>query len=250
MIYSTKGKAQIPKQKILVKGDRYKYDKLISELVIVGNVKFFDNLNDIYIESEKAIYNEIENTIFTKGNTFIKIEDKYEIISEDVLYNRDMMEILSNSDTKVYDDINNIYNFEDGFLFDTLKEVISSKKTNIIDNENNSYTFENAKINLQVKELAGKEIRVDFIDDFFGNENNDPILKGRSTTSNEKNTIIQKAVFSTCNIENKKCRGWELQSEEFKHNKIDKLFEYKNSWLKVFDQKVFFFHILIIQILL
>ena len=48
------------------------------------------------------------------------------------------MEVLSESDTKVYDDINNIYNFKDGFLLDTIKEVISSKRTNIIDSQNNS----------------------------------------------------------------------------------------------------------------
>ena len=76
IIYSLKGTAKIPNQKIIVEGDRSRYDKSISELVIVGNVKFFDNLNDVYIESEKAIYNEIENTILTKGETFFKVENK------------------------------------------------------------------------------------------------------------------------------------------------------------------------------
>ncbi len=241
MIYSLKGIAKIPDQKIIVEGDRSKYNKLISQLVVVGNVKFFDNLNDVYIESEKAIYNEIDNTILTQGKTFIKVENKYEVFSKDVLYDRNLMEVLSESDTKVYDDINNIYNFKDGFLLDTIKEVISSKRTNIIDSQNNSYLFEKAKVNLKTRELVGKEVRVDFIDDFFGNKNNDPLLVGKSTTSNDNNTTIYKAVFSTCNIENKKCRGWELQSEEFIHNKIERLFQYKNSWLKVFGQRVFFF---------
>ena len=240
IIYSLKGIAKIPNQKIKVEGDRSKYNKLNSELIIVGNVKFFDNLNDVYIESEKAIYNQIENTILTKGETFFKVENKYEVFSQDVLYDRNLMEVLSQSDTKVYDDMNNIYNFKDGFLFNTINEIISSKKTNIIDSENNSYLFEKVKVNLKTRELAGKEVRVDFIDDFFGNENNDPILKGKSATSNDENTVIHKAVFSTCNIENKNCRGWELQSDEFIHNKLDKLFEYKNSWFKVFDQRVFF----------
>ena len=53
MIYSLKGKAKIPNQKFVVKGDRSIYNKLISELVIVGNVEFFDNLNDIYIKVKK-----------------------------------------------------------------------------------------------------------------------------------------------------------------------------------------------------
>jgi len=70
-IYSTNGIAKIPNQKIVVKGDRYIYNKINSELVVIGNVKFFDNQNDVIIKSEKAIYKEIENIIFTKGKTNI-----------------------------------------------------------------------------------------------------------------------------------------------------------------------------------
>ncbi len=240
IIYSGKGTAKIPDQKLIIKSDSSIYNKLISQLLIRDNVEFFDDLNQIIIKSNEAIYDEINNTILSKGETFIKIEDKYEIYSEDVLYDRNSQKIISELDTKVYDDTNNIYNFKDGFLFDKNKEIIISKKTNIIDSENNSYLFDNVIINLKTNELAGKEIKIDFIDNFFGDKNNDPLLKGKSTISDEKETIIKKAVFSTCNTENKSCRGWELQSEEFKHNKIDKLFEYKNSWLKVFNQRVFF----------
>ena len=240
LIYSGKGTAKIPNQKLTIKSDRSVYNKLISQLLIKDNVEFFDDLNQIIINSKEAIYDEINNTILSKGETFIKIEDKYEIFSKDVLYDRNSMKIISELDTKIYDDLNNLYNFKDGFLFDKIKEVISSKTTNIIDNENNSYLFENVKVNLKTKELIGKEVRVDFINDFFGDENNDPLLKGKSAVSDNKETVIQKAVFSTCNTDNKSCRGWEIQSDEFKHNKIEKLFEYKNSWLKVFNQKVFF----------
>ena len=240
IIYSTYGTAKVPDEDIIIKGDKSIYNKLISELVIIDNVEFYDNLNDIFIKSEKAIYNQINNTILTEGKTYFKIENKYEINSKNVLYDRNLMMISSKTNTSVYDDINNVYNFIDGFNFDQLNEVISSKKTNIIDNNNNSYTFEKAKVNLKTRELVGKEVHVDFIENFFGNEDNDPLLKGKSTISNNEKTTIQKAVFSTCNTDNKKCRGWELQSEEFKHNKIEKLFEYTNSWLKVFDKKVFF----------
>ncbi len=241
MIFALKGKAKIPAEKISIQGDKSIYNKEMSELLVVGNVKFFDNLNEIYIESDQAVFNEIENSFLASGITFIKIEDKYEIYTEDVLYDRNAMEISSNLSTSVLDNKNNIYIFEEGFLLETFEEVLSSKKTNILDKERNNYIFEMAKINLKTNEIVGKEIKIDFIDSFFGNENNDPLLRGRSTTSNDKETIVNKAIFSTCNTENKSCRGWELQSETFVHNKIEKLFEYKNSWLKVFNQKVFFF---------
>ncbi len=240
MIFTGKGIAKIPTQNLIIEGDQSIYNKLISELVIVGNVKFFDNLNNIYIESEKAIYNEIENVILTNGKTFINIDNKYDVNSKDILYDRNDLKISSNLNSLVLDEEENFYNFEEGFLFDTDREIISTKKINIIDVDFNNYFFEKAKINLQTKELAGKEIKVDFVDSFFGNNKNDPLLKGKSATSNNEKTTIHKAVFSTCNIDNKKCRGWELQSEEFSHNKQEKLFEYTNSWLKIFDQKIFF----------
>ena len=92
---------------------------------------------------------------------------------------------------------------------------------------------------LKTNEIVGKEVKVDFIEDFFGNIKNDPLLKGKATTANNEKTIIHKAVFSTCNTDKKNCRGWELQSDKFIHNKKKKIFEYKDSWLKVFDKKVF-----------
>ena len=51
---------------------------------------------------------------------------------------------------------------------------------------------------------------------------------------------VYKAVFSTCNINKKKCRGWELSTKEFNHDKQKKIFEYKDSWLKIFDYPIFF----------
>ena len=241
IIYAYKVIAKIPNQKIEIEGDKSIYDKKNSKLTIIDNVKFLDQNNNLYIESNNIIYDQIENTIYSEGKTLIKLEDTYKIISEDVLYNRNLMKISSNLDSTVEDIELNIYNFEEGFLFEAAKEIISSKKTNIVDINNNIYFFENVKVNLKANEIIGKEVKVDFIDSFFGNEKNDPKLLGKSVISDDNKTKIFKTVFSTCNIENKNCRGWELQSEEFIHDKKKQIFQYKNSWLKVFNKKVMFF---------
>ncbi len=240
MIFATKGVAKIPSQSIEIEGDKSIYNKLISELTIIDNVKFFDNEKDIYIESDNVIFDQIKNIIYSYGETYIEVENKYEIISDNVVYDRNSMQISSLEYTTVDDADENEFNFDDGFLFDKNEEVISSKRTNIIDNNDNHYFFDNAKINLKTNEIVGKEVIVDFRDSYFGNEKNDPILKGKSTTSDNDKTRIYKAVFSTCSMENKKCRGWEMQSEVFTHDKVNKLFKYKNSWLKVFNYKVFY----------
>ena len=50
-------KADIPSKKIDIEGDKSIYDKKNSQLTIINNVKFFDNLKNIYLEGEKVFYN-------------------------------------------------------------------------------------------------------------------------------------------------------------------------------------------------
>ncbi len=240
MIFATKGKAKIPSSNIIIEGDKFIYNKKILELVVLDDVKYFDNENNIYIESQKIIYNEINNTIFSKNETFIQSENIYKINSSDVLYNRKSSKILSEEYTTVADDKKNFFLFNKGLIFELIPETISSKEVVVTDANLNNYFFEESKIALNKNEIAGKEVLVEFEDSFFGNKNNDPILRGKSVVSNEESTKIYKTAFSTCNKKNKRCRGWELQSQIFTHNKTKKLFEYEKSWLKVFDQKVFY----------
>ena len=110
----------------------------------------------------------------------------------------------------------------------------------ITDNKKNKYFFEDLVLNSKTNEIIGKEIKIDFNNKYFGNINNDPKLKGRSFYSNDEELELYKAVFSTCNVKNKKCRGWELNSDEFVHDKKNKIFEYKRSWLKIFGVKLFY----------
>ncbi len=240
MIFATKGKANIPSKNLIIEGDKFIYDKEISELIVIDDVKYFDNENKIFIESDKIIYNEIDNTIFSKSRTYIVSDDNYKINSSDVLYNRNINKISSNEATTVTDINKNKFLFNKGLNFELSNEIISSKEIVVTDKNLNNYFFENSKINLKINEIIGKEVFVDFDDAFFGNKNNDPVLKGKSVTSNNEKTKIYKTVFSTCNIENKNCRGWEMQSYIFTHDKTKRLFEYEKSWLKVFDKRVLF----------
>ena len=88
MIFATEGTAKIPSDNIIIQGEKFIYDKKISELTILDNVKYFDNENNVYIESQKLIYNEIENKVFSKNDTYIEAENSYEIYSYDVIYDR------------------------------------------------------------------------------------------------------------------------------------------------------------------
>ena len=76
MIFATKGIANIPSKKLKIEGDKFIYDKINSELTIFDNVKYNDKENNIFIESQRMIYNEIENTILSKNETFVNLENK------------------------------------------------------------------------------------------------------------------------------------------------------------------------------
>ncbi len=238
MIFATKGKAKIPSNNLIIEGDKFIYNKELSELIVIDDVKYFDNDNKIYIESEKIIYNEIKNTIYSKGQTYIISDNTYKINSFDILYDRNFNKISSIELTTIADENKNKFVFNKGLKFDLNYEIISSKEIIVTDKNLNNYFFENSKVDLKTNEIIGKEIFVEFEDSFFGNKNNDPLLKGKGVISNNDKTRIYKTVFSTCSIENKNCRGWEMQSEIFTHDKLKKLFIYENSWFKVFDRKV------------
>ena len=241
IIESIQTNAIIQNKGLYIEGDYSVYDKEKEIIRFEKNVLFNDKTKNISIETAQAKYNQKLDILETIGITNIKVENKYEITSSNLFYNRRSKQIYSNRETTVKDINGNIYNLENNFQFDLNNEIITTEKTNIIDTDNNIYIFENAKINLISKEILGKELKIDFVDNYFGIPNNDPILKGRSAISNNEETKIYKTVFSTCNTTNKSCPGWEIETEEFTHDKVNKVFNYKNSWLKLFDQEIFYF---------
>ena len=240
-IKSINTKAIIEKEGLKIEGAQSLYDKDNQEVIFKKNVLFFDKIKNVSIETEKAIYNKKKNILNTSGKTKIILENNYKINSKNVFYDRNLEKIYSNYETIINDQEGNVYNIEKKLILDVKNELVSTDNISIIDIDNNIYLFENAKVNLTSKEILGKEIKIDFEDGYFGNKKNDPILKGRSALSNKDETKIYKTVFSTCNTENKSCPGWSIETEEFTHDKINKVFNYKNSWLKVFDKEIFYF---------
>jgi len=230
----------IPEENIKINSKQGTYDKTKKILILTSEVKVNDLNNKINIISNKINYDINLNLISSFGETQIKIDGKYNISTSNIFYDRKTFQIYSDELTIIKDDINNTYNLEEEFSFSVKDEIIKSKKTKIVDNENNNYILKDLIIDLKSNEILGKDITIDFENSYFKNPKNDPLLKGRSIISNNKNTKIYKSIFSTCSIKNKKCRGWEVLSEEFNHNKKDKLFEYTNSWLKIFGKKIFY----------
>ena len=240
LIFAFNSKTVIKSQDIIIESDKVIYNKRNNTLVFYENVLLKDLKKNLILNGNNISYDLNTNTIFGEGKTNFNIDNKYKIDSQNVFYNKNTQEIFSNELTEIEDLNNNFYHLEKYFKFDIVNETILSERSNILDNKNNKYIFEDLIINLKDNHIAGKEIKIEFENSYFGNNRNDPVLKGRSAHSNDEHLKVYKAVFSTCNIKNKDCRGWELNTEEFNHDKTKKIFEYKNSWLKIFDYKVFY----------
>ena len=240
LIIGYKSKTFIPEDNINIISNEVKYNKNKRLITFKDKVIFYDKINNIIIESDKIIFEKNKNLIFSEGSTKYNIEDKYDIKSENTYFDRGKKIIFGDNEAIIEDTEKNIIKLKEKYKILIDEEIIKSKKSLILDKNDNTYVFEDLVLNLKTKEILGKEVKVEFKDSYFGNVDNDPILKGRSSYSNDEELKIYKAVFSTCNAENKKCRGWEISSDEFKHDKVNKIFEYKNSWLKLFNQKVLF----------
>ena len=230
----------IAKDKVYITSKKAKYDKIKNVVTFRDKVFFKDKMNEVTLKGEFVRYERNKELIYSEGKTKLNIQKNYNIVSENIYFDRNLKIIYSNKETTIEDSENNIFILKGGFKFDIFDEIINSKKSIILDKNNNKYVFENLFIDLKLNEIAGKELKVEFEKSYFGNKNNDPLLKGRSSYSNNDELKVYKAVFSTCNIEKKKCRGWEIISDEFKHDKNKKIFEYKNSWLKIFDYKILY----------
>ena len=240
-IYAYNSNTFIKSENIIITSNKVKYDKIKDIITFIDNAKLDDKKKELIVIGDHIIYEKNKNLIYSKGKAKFNYRNKYFISSENVFFDRNKNEIYSEDETLIEDFDNNTYNLKEDFIFYLRDEIIKAKKSIILDRNDNKYVFDDIIINLKDNEIVGKELKVEFRDSYFGNDENDPILRGRSAHSDEEKLSVYKAVFSTCNIENKKCRGWELNTDEFNHDKKKKLFVYKNSWLKIFDFKTIFF---------
>ena len=232
--------------KITIDADELEYDKTILKYTAYKNVKVVDSLNNVVTKANKIIYLRNKNKIFSEGKTKITIENKYIINSKNIVWLRNENRIFSDKYTTVEDKENNYYVAEK-FRYSIKKKLFRGSKVALKANNGDDYFFEDVFINLETKELHGKDLEIDFKSNLFGNKENEPRLKGNKASSNDNITTVSKGVFTTCKKRpNKKCPPWRVEAKEVKHDKNKKTIYYKKAWLKIYDMPVlyypYFFH--------
>ena len=65
----------------------------------------------------------------------------------------------------------------------------------------------------------------------FDDINQDPRIYGSSSFSDQKKTVINNGIFTSCKL-NDNCPPWSIKAEKITHDKINKDMIYKNAILK------------------
>ncbi len=235
-----KGVKIISNDGIEINSNELSFDKEKNILRVFGNVQIKDKKNNIFTEGEEYIYYKNIEKIVSKGKTNSKIQDKYFIESLDLIYERNLSKIKSQNKSNIIDHNNNNF-FFDKFEFNIENSILKAKDLSLFDNLNNEYYLSFAVINLSENKFLGSDISINFEDNLFGNNENDPRLKANSLIAENNETKVYKGSFTTCKQNKDKCPPWAIYADEVVHKKKERKIEYKNAWLKIYDKPVLYF---------
>ncbi len=208
-----------------------------------GNVKIENIIDDHIIKGNDFTYFKNSEKIITEGETRALIQSKYKITSKDVVYLVDENILSSENKTKIEDQNSQVY-FIERFNYQIDQEILKGEKILIITNYNlpksDRYFFESAIINLNKQEFIAKNTEIDIHKDAFNNSENDPRLKGVSSSGNNNVTLVNKGVFTNCK-KNDDCPPWAIEASRIKHDKTKKQIIYDNAVLKIYNLPVLYF---------
>ncbi len=174
----------------IITADNFKYNKILNILEAEGNVKFENEIKDLIILSDSAIYNKDIEELITRGNSKaiktnntitadnliykkklnvlkasknVKIIDSLKdvtILSEDITYDRNKETFFSKGLTESV--IENRYNIKSkDVLFSKKFSTLSSNQETIVnDDKLNQYELEEFKYDINQKILKGKNIKI------------------------------------------------------------------------------------------
>ena len=238
-LVSKKGVKVTTNNGLILEGENFEYNKTKLELVLSDEVIINDKRKNIIIKTDQIRYSKKKEKLFTYKSTNIQISDKYLVESSDIIFDRNIGLLKSNSETSIIDKYNNEI-LSDDFNYFLDDQLIKAKNVLIKDNQENITMLENLIIDLNQDQFYGKDIKINFNKNTFGNLDNDPRLYGNTVSSTKNRSVITKGVFTTCKKRDK-CPPWNLRADEIVHDKNKKIINYKNAWLQVYDKPVFYF---------
>ena len=225
---------------VVINADKMVYNKEIGIINAEGEIIIENNDNDIKIYGDKLIYDQNLNKLKVSKNVEIKILDDYTLETELINYDIVKKEIVIETIANIFDNLGNKITAKQT-IFSMKNKLLKINNTKMFDVLKNEYHFDTAIVNFSSQEIIGDGIKIDFFNNAFGNEQNDPRLRGNSIYSDNNETIVKKGVFTTCKKQKDKCPPWQFKAAEIKHNKNKKTIYYKNAWLEIYDKPIVYF---------
>jgi LPS-assembly protein len=225
---------------VVINADKMNYNKEIGIINAEGKIIIENNDNDIKIYGDKLIYDQNLNKLKVLKNVEIKILDDYTLKTELVNYDIVKKEIVIETIANIFDNLGNKITANQT-IFSMKNKLLKINNTKMFDVLKNEYHFDTAIVNFSSQEIIGDGIKIDFFNNAFGNDQNDPRLRGNSIYSDNNETIVKKGVFTTCKKQKDKCPPWQFKAAEIKHNKNKKTIYYKNAWLEIYDKPIVYF---------
>ncbi len=224
----------------VINADKMDYNKEIGIINAEGNILIENNNNDIKIYGDKLTYDQNLNKLIISKNVIIKLLDNYTLKTDLINYDIIKKEISIEAIANIFDNLGNRIT-ADKTLFSTKNKLLKINNTKMYDIFKNEYHFDTAVVNFSSQEIIGDGIKINFFNSAFGNEQNDPRLRGNFIYSDNNETVVKKGVFTTCKKQKGKCPPWQFKAAEIKHNKNKKTIYYKNAWLEIYDKPIVYF---------
>jgi len=247
---------------LIIKADRFEFNKSTNILNAFGNVEIDDQINDYKVFANDITYLKNLEKIFIKGKTKAIIKSKYDFVSKNVTFLRNEKELFSSDHTIIKDNNLNQYTLDE-FKFFIQESLLKGKNINVISDytkypeERDFFEYKDAIFNLKTKNynasdtkiflkkntfgrnLGSVQLSFDEEDEFYLSEN-DPRIYGISSSKNNDITVINKGIFTSCGF-NDNCPAWHIRSKKITHDQSKKQIIYNNAFLHVYNVPVLYF---------
>ena len=225
----------------IIKADNVKYEKSKEFILVEGSVEIYDVEGNV-LTTEKATYDKINELITTFDNTEIKINNGYNVKSNNIFYNTEAKIVSSSAESILSDSDGNIVNVS-MFQYQATQNLFSSVgDIKIVDNKKNKYFFKELYIDTNKKEMIGSDASVLLDKENFGAKpENDPRFAANDIFVSKAKTQMSKGVFTICGKRGAKCPPWSLKAKKITHDKLKKTIYYKHAILKFYDVPIFYF---------
>ncbi len=245
-IFVSESNSKFVNDELSITSDTMKYNKILNALNANGDVSIEDKIKDYKVFAEDIDYLRNTNHILTKGKTKAIIESKYNFNSSNVELKRTEGILSSYEKTKITDKNSKLYEI-DNFEYNINNEILKAKNLFIVSNgsvpigKSDNLKFNDGFFNLKNDSFVAGQTEINLKKDSFGNEDNDPRLKGISSNSKNQITTINKGVFTSCKKRDGKCPPWSIKAEKIIHDKNKKQLIYDHAVLNVYDKPVMYF---------